>query len=257
MAARKASERDSWLRYQSPSVVSEYARQSELQPAEQELFAKHLRRDMSILDIGVGGGRTTPYLAGLTDRYVGIDYSEAMVDACRSRFPDQRFEWGDASDLTRFADGSFDAVIFSFNGIDTLGADGRSRCLSEIARVLTDGGVFIFSSHNARRLVVVPTLRGVGPVRAVLRLGRAGVRTVQIATRALLSGAYRAGEGYLVDPVHGGLLMYTSTPQTMEPQLRAVGLNIVDVVSAGAPEPRPMRSTGWYYYACVRSPRGA
>jgi SAM-dependent methyltransferase len=249
------TEQDSLLRYTSPGVVSYYAQESQLQPAERELFTKYIRSDMSILDIGVGGGRTTPYLAELSRDYVGVDYSEAMVEACRSRYPDQRFEWGDAADLSMFEDASFDAVIFSFNGIDTLGAEGRSRCLSEIARVLRDDGIFIFSSHNARRLVVAPVLRGVSPVRGILRLGRSAVRTVQFAARTVLSGAYRAGEGYVTDPVHGGLLMYTSTPETIKPQLRTAGMEVVDVISAGMPDPRPMRSTGWYYYACVRTAR--
>src|SRR5206468_7672141 len=115
--------------------VSYYPETTQLQPAERELFNKPLSPNISILDIGVGGGRTTPYLAELSRHYVGIDYSEEMVRACRSRYPGQRFELCDASNLTEFADKSFDAVIFSFNGIDYLGPEGRSRCFSEVARV--------------------------------------------------------------------------------------------------------------------------
>jgi ubiquinone/menaquinone biosynthesis C-methylase UbiE len=249
------TEGDSLLRYKSPNVVNTYAQATELQPAERELFNKHLRPNISILDIGVGGGRTTAYLAAPSDQYVGIDYSEEMVRACRSRYPSQRFELCDASDLTMFADKSFDAVVFSFNGIDTLGPEGRSRCFSEVARVLADDGKFIFSSHNARRLVVAPVLRGVSPIRGALRLGRAGVRTLQVATRTIRSGTYRSGEGYMQDFVHGGLLMYNSTPQTLEPQLSVAGLKIVDVISAGMPEPKPTWLTSWFYYACIRIPR--
>ncbi len=249
------TEGDSLLRYSTPSVVSTYAQETHLQPAERELFSKHLQPNISILDIGVGGGRTTGYLAESSNDYVGVDYSEEMVRACRSRYPNQRFELCDASDLKMFADKTFDAVIFSFNGIDTLGPEGRSRCFSEVARVLADDGKFIFSSHNARRLVVAPELRGVNLIRGVLRLGRAGMRTLQVATRTIRSGAYGAGEGYTQDLVHGGLLMYYSTPQTLEPQLSAVGLKIVDVVSAGMQEPKPTWLTSWFYYACIRIPR--
>jgi SAM-dependent methyltransferase len=255
IARRKMTEDDNLVRYRTPSVVSYYAAATQLQPAERELFNKHLQPNTSILDIGVGGGRTTPYLAELARHYVGIDYSEEMVRACRSRYPGERFELCDASDLTMFADETFDAVIFSFNGIDMLGPEERSRCFSEVARVLADNGKFIFSSHNARLLAVAPVLRGASPIRGVLRLGRAGVRTLQFATRTIRSGAYRAGEGYVRDPAHGGLWTYTSTPRTLEPQLSVAGLKIVDALNAGMPDPKPTWLTPWFYYACIRIPR--
>jgi SAM-dependent methyltransferase len=255
IAERKMTEADNLVRYRSPGVVSYYAEATQLQPAERELFARHLRPNMSILDIGVGGGRTTPYLAELSHHYVGIDYSEEMIQACRSRYPSQRFEVCDASNLTSFADKTFDAVVFSFNGIDYLGPDARSRCFSEVARVLVDDGKFIFSSHNARQLALAPVLRGVNPLRGILRIGRAGVRTLQTATRTIRAGAFRVGEGYVRDPVHGGLWTYTSTPRTLKPQLSVAGFEIVDVISAGMPDPKPTWLTGWFYYACSRIPR--
>ena len=255
IARRKMTEDDNLVRYRTPGVVSYYAEATQLQPAERELFSKHLEPNISILDIGVGGGRTTPYLAELAHHYVGIDYSEEMVRACRSRYPSQRFELCDASDLTMFADETFDAVIFSFNGIDYLDPEGRSRCFSEVARVLADDGKFIFSSHNARLLAVAPVLRGVSPIRGVVRLGRAGARTLQSATRTIRAGAYGPAEGYVRDPVHGGLWTYTSTPQTLEPQLSIAGLKMVDALSAGMPAPKPTWLTPWFYYACTRIPR--
>ena len=255
MVQRKVTESDNLVRYRTPSVVSYYAEATQLQPAERELFGKYLRPDISILDIGVGGGRTTPHLAALSRNYVGIDYSEEMIRACRARYPNQRFELCDASNLSAFGDETFDAVIFSFNGIDYLGPAGRSSCFSEVARVLADNGKFIVSSHNARLLAVAPPLRGVSPLRGLFRLCRAGVRSVQATTRTIRTGAYRAGEGYVRDPVHGGLWTYTSTPQTLAPQLSVAGLELVDVLSAGMPEPKPAWLTPWFYYACNRIPR--
>ena len=74
IAQRKMTEDDNLVRYRTPSVVSYYAAATQLQPAERELFNKYLQPNVSILDIGVGGGRTTPYLAELSHHYVGIDY---------------------------------------------------------------------------------------------------------------------------------------------------------------------------------------
>lgn len=39
---------------------------------------------MTMLDIGVGAGQTTPYFAQSVKEYIGIDYSSQMIQACRS-----------------------------------------------------------------------------------------------------------------------------------------------------------------------------
>src|SRR4051812_33180631 len=99
---------------------------SELFPPERTVL--HLLRSslptMSMLDIGVGGGRTAMHFGGLAREYVGIDYSAAMVNACVARFAGtmerRRFARCDARDMSMFASASFDLVLFSFNGIDNL-----------------------------------------------------------------------------------------------------------------------------------------
>jgi SAM-dependent methyltransferase len=234
-------------------VVSHYAQEFDLWPAERELFGRHLVPGMSILDLGVGGGRTTAFLAQLAGRYVGVDISEAMVQACAAKYPHERFEVCDASDLERFPDENFDAVVFSFNGIDYIRPEGRSRCLSEVARVLVDGGKFIFSSHNARHLAVAPRLRGASMFRRFLRTGKATLRSIPLAARTFRSGCYLPGQGYTWDPAHGGIWTYVSTPATMKPQLSVAGFEIVDVISGAVPDPKPMWFTPFYHYACHRA----
>jgi SAM-dependent methyltransferase len=103
-----------------------------------------------ILDLGVGAGRTTPLLRAISADYIGIDFAQPMVDVCRGKYPDARIEWGDARDLTRFDDGTFGLVCFSWNGIDAVDHDDRARVLREVHRVLRPGGFFAFSTHNMR-----------------------------------------------------------------------------------------------------------
>jgi len=105
-------------------------------------------RDQPLLDVGIGGGRTVPLLLAISSDYTGIDYTQEMIDAARARFPGVRCEWGDARDLSRFADGSFAVVFFSANGIDAVDHDGRVRIMAETRRVLRPGGVYAFSTHN-------------------------------------------------------------------------------------------------------------
>jgi SAM-dependent methyltransferase len=238
-------------KYETGEVVSYYARQNELQPAEAQLFARHLRPGMAILDMGVGGGRTTHYLSRIATRYVGADYSHAMVESCRSRFPGLEFRHCDATDMAPFADGEFDAVVFSFNGIDIIRSDeGRRRCLQETARVLKPGGLFIFSSHNARVLAVWPALRGAKPHQFVWRTLRAVGKSTQLTLKALRGKAFGPGEGYIHDPVHGGMDHYVSTPQTMVPQLREAGFAVLEQVAGPQPEVRSPYFVPWHYYAC-------
>ncbi len=101
----------------------------------------------AVLDVGIGSGRTTAVVAPLFESYVGIDYSEPLLTMAQSNFPGMDLRVMDARRLD--FDTVFDCVIFSFNGIDAVDADGRRLILSEIARVLKGGGYFIYSTHHA------------------------------------------------------------------------------------------------------------
>jgi SAM-dependent methyltransferase len=240
--------------YNDPKVVEYYEKATGLQPCEAALFERWLKPGMAILDIGVGGGRTTPHLAQIASRYVGVDYSTVMVEACRRRFPALDVRYGDATDLSQFGDAEFDAAVFSFNGIDYLGSDeGRARCLREIARVLKQDGVFVFSSHNARVLGVWPQLQTARGLRIPWRIAYSLYATLRLAARNLASGAFWQGKGYVVDPTHGGLATYVSTPESMTLQSKAAGLKVVEMIGGRYPEVNHPYFTPWYYYACKKT----
>jgi SAM-dependent methyltransferase len=138
--------------WNAPAVVTALARRSALQPAEAVILAL-LDRELpqaSVLDIGVGGGRTSVYLLPRAREYRAIDNAPAMIAACRERFPEQRhlFRVGDARHLTEHHDGAYDLVLFSFNGIDYVSHGDRLLALAEIRRVTRPGGWFCMSSHN-------------------------------------------------------------------------------------------------------------
>src|SRR5580704_12997780 len=105
-------------------------------------------KDQPILDLGVGGGRTVPLLRAISRDYTAIDYTPELVEACKARYPDVHVLHGDARDLSRFAERSFQLAVFSFNGIDAVNSDDRITILREVHRVLRPGGVFVFSAHN-------------------------------------------------------------------------------------------------------------
>lgn len=146
-----AANLDCWER---ADVVGSYYRRDALQLPEErvlELLGSNLS-SMDMLDVGVGGGRTTVRFAPLVKSYIGIDYSSSMIAACRKRFaesmPRAHFEEGDATCMNAFGDDSFDFVLFSYNGIDYVSEEGRAKVLCEVTRVLRGGGYFCFSTHN-------------------------------------------------------------------------------------------------------------
>jgi SAM-dependent methyltransferase len=134
-------------------TVRRYASLQDLFPAEKALLDR-LAPDLPrahLLDLGVGGGRTTAHLASRVARYLGADYAPAMVEACRARFPalpPEAFAVADARALPAAWTSAFDVVLFSYNGLDFLDHGERLASLREIARVLKPGGWFAFSSHN-------------------------------------------------------------------------------------------------------------
>jgi SAM-dependent methyltransferase len=270
--------------FSRPDAVEQYSKATELTACELYLFSKYISRSKAILDLGVGGGRTTPYLAAQASLYVGLDYSAVMVDICRKKFPSLRFVCDDASNLQRFTANSFDVVVFSFNGIDYIRTDrDRTRCFREVARVLRAGGCFIFSSHNARSVGLRANLRKylfdrrvtepgqaskniksadgidfafrlrslaaeMGPWRLVRKLLRAIRISVGISLRRLhLPKIYR-GTGYIFDYAHGGLTGFVSTPEYILAESRNSGFEILEVVSNSYPTGAPDHSIQWYYY---------
>ncbi|PBQ32554.1 hypothetical protein CNR22_12495 [Sphingobacteriaceae bacterium] len=135
--------------YNSKQVVNWYKNLNALVPVEKFIFEKHgeVLKEGTVLDIGIGGGRTTRFLYPLCKKYTGIDYSANFVKEVNKLFTIESLVM-DARDLSTFKDSTFDFVNFSFNGIDYVDADGRKKILSEVFRVLKPKGIFFFSTHN-------------------------------------------------------------------------------------------------------------
>ena len=102
----------------------------------------------AVLDIGVGAGRTSRYLAPLAGRYEAVDYSPVMVSYLNQAMPEISVAQADFRDLRMFADRSFDFVFATDNVIDALSHEGRLQALGEASRILLPGGLLAFSSHN-------------------------------------------------------------------------------------------------------------
>ncbi len=261
------------LTYNAPAVAEYYAALNYLTPCEQLLFDAYVKPGMAILDLGVGGGRTTPYLSSLASRYVGVDYANEMIAACRRKFPRLEFDTGNAADLSFLTSAGFDAVVMAFNGMDYVIPDeARFRALREIGRVLKPEGILIFSSHNPRSIWVRPswnpqrvralaqTIAGSRPVfyQPVLRLlagMRVGLALLQSVSKSINRSIHKLptrtfwrGRGFLMDSAHGGLMTYFGTPKNIVQDLQPIGFQSMRVLGDDYPRVSRLYTTDWYYY---------
>lgn len=145
--------------YDSESFVDFYARLRErgLFTRERRAIAAYFPAGGRVLDLGCGAGRTTAPLVEQGFDVVAVDVSRPMVAAAASDGDGPvaaTYAIADAAALP-FTSDSFDAVLFSYNGLDELRpAAARDAALAEIRRVLAPGGVFAFTSRNRLRWLV-------------------------------------------------------------------------------------------------------
>jgi len=263
--------------YNAPEVAAHYAALNYLTSCERLLFETYLPPGCAILDLGVGGGRTTPYLSERAAHYVGVDIAPAMVEACRTKFPGLEFVVADAADLSAFAEASFDAVVFAFNGIDfVLPEESRRRCLAHVHRVLKPGGAFIFSTHNARAILVRPSwsrdrleriagrfstnskaiytvlLAAFTSMRALLAILQAFTASLVRMLQRLPKRMFWRGEGELLDSAHGGLFTHCSVPRRVVSEVGAIPLRFERVLGNSYPQSNHPLTTDWYYYVFVK-----
>lgn len=264
--------------YERQDVAAHYAALNYLTPCERLLFETYIPQGSAILDLGVGGGRTTPYLADLASRYVGADYAARMVDACKAKFPHLEFRVADAADLSMFADASFDVVVFAFNGIDYVLPDNRRQgCLQHIHRILKPKGCAIFSSHNPRSVIVRPSwnkgrLRRIArqyfagrnalyrlaytfltATRAILAVGQALIATAKKSLDRIPKRRFWLGVGTQLDPAHGGLLTHYATPERVIEECAAFHLQPARILGDDYPRWSHLYFTDWYYYVFTKS----
>lgn len=241
--------------YSREDIANTYRRIG-LDPPEIQILLNHLDKinDKDVLDIGCGGGRTTFFLHQRAATYLGVDYSEAMVEACRMRYPKTNFLCCDVRAMNALKSGSFDFVLFSFNGIDYISHNDRINSLREISRVLKPGGIFVFSTHNLSALngPAKPYLsKTLNPCQAITHLRNF---LLHKKNHKKTIGLEVFGEKYAIvnDGAHdfGLLTYYTTIPHQVE-QLSNSGfvtLEVWDRFGANLPLEMENKTSNWIYY---------
>lgn len=106
---------------------------------------KYHIEDRTILDLGCGTGRNANYLAEIGNKVVGIEISKTAIALAQSRAREMNiqvdYRLGDIGEKYDIEDSSIDMVL-DVTSSNSLYERGRSVYLSEVYRVLKDGGYF-------------------------------------------------------------------------------------------------------------------
>jgi ubiquinone/menaquinone biosynthesis C-methylase UbiE len=271
--------------YNTESISKDYASRDYLEPAERaviEILDSSLS-SMKMLDMGVGGGRTTKYFAPLVLNYIGADYAPAMVNACIEKYGDDYFFFTcDVRDMEELSDNSFDFILFSFNGIDSFSHEDRVSSLKEIHRVLRPGGYYCFSSHNLN-WNGLPELFSLKQVKKVAQAGKSDIdegtkdfkkqvdrglkSAYKIARLSVLNRSFRMKDyinklrkserGHIYDnSLNGKAKVYYITKDEQIRQLKAAGYKNISTICRNGfitNNTTLLNQGGWIYYLCQKA----
>lgn len=198
--------------FSSDEAVKAYSA-TYLRSGEEYAIKKYMPAGSFVLDVGCGTGRTTNYIYKNKCRVIGIDLAKPLIEKAKELYPHIDFKVMDASRL-EFADNVFDAVFFSFNGIDNFSSiQDRHEALMELMRVLKPGGHLIYSSHNS---IAIP-------------------RTVAgwtMRSKNILK--YKIGPHWrMEDHGFGKLFQYYNNVWNERRQLKDLRFNLVEIVANG------------------------
>lgn len=109
---------------------------------------KYLHSGDQILDIGAGAGAYSLYFAEKGYAVSAVELADNNIKAFRRKITGKhriQLSQGNAVDLSRFADKSFDIVLLFGPLYHMHREEDRQRCISEARRVCKDNGTLFFS----------------------------------------------------------------------------------------------------------------
>ena len=108
------------IKWNNTDIINWYNSRTHIQDGEKKIIEIiDFSKIKNMLDIGVGGGRTTYYFKDLVKKYKGIDIAPKFIESCKNKFKNIDFECLNVLDITK-QNINYDFILFSHNGIDNL-----------------------------------------------------------------------------------------------------------------------------------------
>lgn len=124
-------------------------------PFKIEEFKRYVSKEMKILDVGCGYGRTLDELNKHGFKMLtGVDYSHAMIKRGLKLHP--YLDLIEINNHIPFSDGKFDAVLLISVLTSNITSEEQDNLISEISRILKDDGILYISdfliNHDERNI---------------------------------------------------------------------------------------------------------
>lgn len=119
---------------------------------EKEYLRKNIQKSDKVLDVGCGDGRNILSIVDITRDIIGLDIDPKAIEDTRNNlkeYPEIKYILGSATKLP-FEDGTFDVVVFSMTLVNL--DNEKERALTEMKRVLKDGGKLLLSVYSEKAL---------------------------------------------------------------------------------------------------------
>ncbi|WP_133645546.1 class I SAM-dependent methyltransferase [Paraburkholderia flava] len=241
-------------------------------PGEESAFAwcADECRNQPLLDIGIGAGRTIPMMKQISSDYTGIDYTAALLDEARARFPDTALHQMDARNMSALPSDHYALTTFSWNGIDCVSYDDRVSILKEMFRVTRPGGLVLFSSHNREGPGFRENIWSLMPRFSLnpLRYGWRTLRTIRVLPLSIYNYRRHARfhqnhEGYSIKTASAhyfGILIVYTTIAEQRRQLVSLGFvpeAIFNCDDGGRIDDSVQTNDAWWLHFVARKPLSA
>ena len=109
-------------------------------------FIDYIQAGDKVLDVGCGNGRLLDLLKEAKVDYLGVDFSENLIEAARGKYPEAKFQVLDLFELEKLNE-RFDAVL-CISVLNHFPYEDQAKIIKNISSVIRPGGYLLMVNWN-------------------------------------------------------------------------------------------------------------